>query len=102
MSISVQRRLTVGTAALFFTSCVFPAVAAFVKDPQSWPKWCGVLDVGLAFILVTMVYVIHTIARGRVDQGAEVASYLAYRILLHGIIGSPFFLPETASFGRSA
>src|SRR5262245_9221155 len=94
MSILIQRRVTVGTAVLFFISCAFPVVAAFVKDPQSWPKWWGVLDVGLAFVLVAMVCIIHTIARGRVDQCAQAASYRAYRMLLHGIIAMllAFFL----------
>jgi hypothetical protein len=64
---------------------VFPIVAAFVKDTNSWPKWWGQLDVGLAFILVILVFLIQGLARHHVDQQVDEVTYRAYRILLHGI-----------------
>src|SRR5262249_12017225 len=64
---------------------VFPVVAAFVKDTKSWPKWWGTLDVSIASILVILVFVIHALARGRLNQQVEQATYRVYRILLHGI-----------------
>jgi len=48
---ATYRPFAVATAAAFLISCLFPVVAAFVKDTQAWPKWWGALDVGLAFIL---------------------------------------------------
>jgi threonine/homoserine/homoserine lactone efflux protein len=74
---------------------VFPVVAAFVKDTQSLPKWWGILDVGIAFILVVLILMIQAFARDRVSQQAKESSYRAYRILLHGIFLMllVFFIP---------
>ena len=81
----MQRSLALATAAVFLISSVFPVVAAFVKDTQSWPKWWGLLDVGIAFILAVLVFMVQAFARDRVSQQAKESSYRAYRILLHGI-----------------
>src|SRR5262245_33832769 len=82
---TMQRSLALATAAVFLISSVFPVVAAFVKDTQSWPKWWGILDVGIAFILAVLAFMIQVFARDRVSQQAKESSYRAYRILLHGI-----------------
>lgn len=81
----LQRPLAIATAVVFFISSAFPVVAAFVHDTRSWPKWWGVADVGLAFILAVLVLVVCAVARGRVSQQAEEMSYRAYRFLTHGI-----------------
>jgi hypothetical protein len=73
------------TAVVFVISSAFPAVAAFVKDTESWPKWWGVLDVGIAFVLAMLVFAVLGFAQGKVDRQAEEASYRAYRVLIHGI-----------------
>jgi hypothetical protein len=80
-----QRSLAISTAVVFLISSAFPVVAAFVKDTKSWPKWWGVLDVSIAFFLAILVFVICALARGRLNQKAEHATYRAYRVLLHGI-----------------
>ena len=85
MSVTRQRSFAIVTAAAFLISSVFPIVAAFVKDTNSWPKWWGQLDVGLAFILVILVFLIQGLARHHVDQQVDEVTYRAYRILLHGI-----------------
>jgi hypothetical protein len=80
-----HRPLAIATAVVFLVSCTFPVVAAFVKDTQAWPKWWGVLDVILAFVLAALVLVVMAVAQGKVDKLAEDASYRSYRILTHGI-----------------
>jgi hypothetical protein len=79
------RPLAFATAAVFLLSLGFPAVAAFVRDTESWPKWWGVLDVGLAFLLAALAIAIMALAGGRLDGQVEIASYRAYRVLIHGI-----------------
>jgi len=79
------RPLAIVTAIVFCISSVFPAVAAFVHDRESWPHWWGVLDVGLAFVLAVLAMAVLGIAQGQVTKQAEEASYRAYRLLTHGI-----------------
>src|SRR4051794_22787613 len=79
------RPQAVATAVVFGISTVFPAVAAFVKDTASWPRWWGVLDVSIAFGLALLAFLVLGLAQGRVDTHAEEASYRAYRILIHGL-----------------
>ncbi|SPE59237.1 membrane hypothetical protein [Verrucomicrobia bacterium] len=71
------------TAVVFFVSAVFPLVAAFVRDTQSWPKWWGTLDVGSAFVLAGLVLATQALARERVNQGTERVTYRTYRVLIH-------------------
>ncbi len=80
------RRLAVGTAIVFCISAVFPAAAGFVRDTESWPKWWGVLDVSVAFLLAILTFAVLGIANDGVNKQAEEASYRAYRILAHGIL----------------
>jgi len=69
-------------------SSMFPAVAAFVTDTMSWPAWWGGVDVGLAFVLAVLAFVVIGATRGMVDKQAEDSSYRAYRILTHGIFAT--------------
>jgi catechol 2,3-dioxygenase-like lactoylglutathione lyase family enzyme len=80
------RRLGITTAIVFCISSVFPTVAAFVKNPESWPKWWGVLDVIVAFLLVGLAFALFAVTQGQVSKQAENASYRIYRILPHGIM----------------
>jgi steroid 5-alpha reductase family enzyme len=82
------RPLAIATVVVFFISCGFPVVAAFVKDSQARPKWWGVLDVGIAFFLAILVLVVMAVAQGEVNKEAEDASY---RILTHGIIAESLY-----------
>jgi hypothetical protein len=79
------RPLALTAAIVFFISSAFPVVAAFVHDTAAWPKWWGVLDVGIAFVLALLAFAVLGLGQGKLDKGAEEASYRAYRILLHGI-----------------
>ena len=79
------RPLAVATAAIFFVSTAFPVVAGLSKNTGAFPKWWGLADVVLAFVLAAMVLAVMVGANGKIDRQAEDASYHAYRILLHGI-----------------
>jgi hypothetical protein len=70
---------------VFLVSSAFPVAAAFVHDTAAWPKWWGVLDVGIAFVLAILAFAVLGFGQGKVNKPAEEASYRAYRILLHGI-----------------
>jgi hypothetical protein len=80
-----QRPLAIAVAVVFFVSSAFPIVAGFVRDTESWPKWWGVLDVSIAFVLAILVLALFALSSGRVNKPAEDTSYRAYRILIHGI-----------------
>jgi len=82
----VQRRIAQLTLLVFFISSIFPLVAAFVHDPKSWPKWWGVADVSLAFLLVLLVLVVQVMARYDLTPQVEKKTYRLYRIAIHGIL----------------
>jgi hypothetical protein len=79
---------------VFCISSVFPVVAGFVTNRESWPKWWGVLDVAIAFILAMLAFAVIGCAQGKVNKPAEDASYRTYRVLIHGILvmGAVFIL----------
>jgi len=80
-----DRPLAIAAAVVFLISSAFPVVGGFVKDRDAWPKWWGVLDVSIAFVLASLAIAILALASGRVDKQAEDSSYRAYRVLIHGI-----------------
>jgi hypothetical protein len=88
------RRLAVTTAMVFCISSAFPTVAGFVRNTESWPRWWGVLDVIIAFLLAIFAFAVLVFANEKVNKQAEEASYRAYRILIHGIFAGlvVFFL----------
>jgi hypothetical protein len=79
------RPLAIAAAVVFVVSSAFPVVAGFVKDTGAWPKWWGMLDVNIAFVLAILAFAVMARAHGKVDKRAEDASYRAYRVLIHGI-----------------
>jgi hypothetical protein len=81
------RRTAVAAAAAFVVSSAFPLVAGFVKDTEAWPRWWGRLDVALAFVLAVLAIAVIGLAQGKLNRPAEDASYRAYRVLSHGILG---------------
>ncbi len=80
------RPLAITGLVLFVVSSAFPVAAGLSKDTAAFPKWWGRLDVGLAFVLVILAFVIMGIAEGKVNQQVIDATYRAYRILIHGIL----------------
>jgi VIT1/CCC1 family predicted Fe2+/Mn2+ transporter len=79
------RPLAIMTAIVFCISSAFPVVAGFVTNKETWPKWWGVLDVAIAFVLAMLAWAVFGFAQGKVNKPAEDASYRAYRVLIHGI-----------------
>ena len=73
------------SAVLFLISSVFPIAASLSKDTSAYPKWWGVLDVSLAFLLAILAFIIYGLASNKVNQSIEAATYRAYRILIHVI-----------------
>ena len=80
-----SRPLAIATAIVFCVSSVFPVVAAFVTNRETWPRWWGVLDVAIAFVLAMLALAVIGCAQGKLNKSAEDASYRAYRVLIHGI-----------------
>jgi hypothetical protein len=80
-----SRALAVATAAIFCLSTAFPVVAGLSRNPEAFPKWWGIADVVLAFVLAAMVFAVMVAAHGKVSRQVEDVTYRAYRILIHGI-----------------
>ena len=81
-----SRQLAVATAIVFLISSAFPVTAGLAKNTASFPAWWGVLDVGIAFVLAILAFVIQALARDHMSNQAEDASYRVYRIVSHGIL----------------
>jgi hypothetical protein len=64
----------------------FPHGRRPLENTEAFPKWWGTLDVGLAFVLAILVFVIMGIAHRNVDMQAKDATYRTYRVLNHGIL----------------
>jgi hypothetical protein len=79
------RPLAIATAVVYLISLTFPVIASLSKNSSAFPKWWGVLDVGLAFVLAILAFVVYGLARGKVNKQTEELTYRAYRILIHGI-----------------
>jgi hypothetical protein len=88
------RPLAIAAAVVFVVSSAFPAIVGFAHDTTTFPKWWGVADVAVAFVLAVLTIAVVGLARGRVDKSAEEATYRAYRVLIHGIFAMmvAFFL----------
>lgn len=79
------RPLALASAVLFLASSLFPLIAGFSKNTASFPKSWGMLDVGLAFVLVILAFAI-IVSNRKVSKQAADASYRTYRVLNHGIL----------------
>ena len=80
------RPLAIATAVVFFISSTFPLVAGLSKNTASFPRWWGVVDVALAFVLTSLAFGVMVVAQGREDRQVVDSTYRAYRILNHGIL----------------
>ena len=81
-----SRPLAVATAAIFCVSTAFPVVAGLSKDTRAFPKWWGMADVVLAFVLAAMVFAVMVAAQSKISREADDATYRVYRVLTHGIL----------------
>lgn len=82
------RPLAITTAIVFCISSEFPVVAGFVTNRETWPRWWGVLDVAIAFVLAMLALAVLAAAQGKVTEPAREATYRAYRVLIHGIFAA--------------
>jgi hypothetical protein len=73
---------------VFALSSAFPVVAGLSHDPEAFPPWWGALDVGIAFLLALLAFLVLGFARGRVNKPVEDLSYRAYRVLIHAIFAA--------------
>lgn len=80
------RPFAIATAVVFFISLVFPVVAGLSKNTASFPLLWGRLDVGIAFLLAIMSFVILGLAYRRMNEEIERITYRLYRTLIHGIL----------------
>jgi hypothetical protein len=78
--------LAIATAVVFFISSLFPLVAGLARDTSTFPRWWGILDVGIAFILAALAIALIALAQRHVARKAHDATYRAYRILIHGLM----------------
>lgn len=81
------RSLAIATAVVFCISTAFPVVAALLRDAAALPRIVGVMDGVLAFALVIMAMALWARTQGRVTADANDATYRAYRLLIHVIMG---------------
>src|SRR5262249_47265753 len=63
----------------------FPVVAGLSHDTASFPRWWGVLDVAIAFLLACLAIGLSAITQGQVTRQAEETTYRAYRFLTHAV-----------------
>jgi uncharacterized membrane protein len=61
-------------------------IAGLSKNTASFPKWWGMLDVGIAFVLAIVGYALIAITQGKVNKQATDASYRTYGFLTHGLL----------------
>jgi hypothetical protein len=83
---TVARVLAIIAAVGFAVSLIFPAAAGLSHDTETFPKWWGVADVSLAFVIAALAIAILAVTHNKIDRAAETASYQAYRFLLHEIL----------------
>jgi hypothetical protein len=76
--------LAIATGGLFLLSSAFPLVAGLSKDTAFFPRWWGILDVSLAFVLAVLAMAVLGVAQDKVTQEVTDATYRAYRIMIHG------------------
>src|SRR5580700_10217159 len=53
-----SRRVAIAAAVLFFISWVFPITAGLAKNTEAFPKWWGVADDAIAFVLALLAILI--------------------------------------------
>ena len=83
---SWSRPLAIVTAVVFLISWAFPVAGGLTKNTAAFSKWWGILDVGLAFVLVILAFVIISLTHSKVDKQVEDTTYRAYRVLIHAIL----------------
>jgi hypothetical protein len=80
------RPLAAATAIVFGISSIFPVVAGSLRNTEAFPRLWGILDVAIAFVLVTLALIITALFDGAVNEEIRQASYRVYRVLINAIL----------------
>jgi len=80
------RRLAIATAVVFFVSLLFPIGVGVVNDTTRFPRFWGIMDVVIAFILVTLAILIAVRFERRVTDEIRLATYRAYRVVINVVL----------------
>jgi hypothetical protein len=80
------RTLAIATAVVFLISLIFPISVGVVNSPASLPRWWGVLDVIIAFVLCALAVVTAVRFERRITAEIRDASYRHYRLLINVIL----------------
>jgi Mg2+/Co2+ transporter CorB len=81
-----SRRVAIAAAVLFFLSWAFPVAAGLAKNTEAFPRWWGVADVAIAFVLAVLMILISALVGHSIKKQAEDTAYRFYRILTHGLL----------------
>src|SRR5262249_26459540 len=85
MSTLTGRPLALGAAVLFVVSSAFPVVAGLAEDTASFPRWWGVADVAIAFVLAMLAFVLAGLWDRRVDRSADELNLRSDHVHVPGI-----------------
>ena len=85
------RPVAITAAIVFAISWVFPLSAGLSRDTSKFSLWWGRLDVGVAFVLVILTFLISGYFQKEVSRGIEDRTYRVYRIVLHGLLALVVF-----------
>src|SRR5262249_36932760 len=69
------RPLALAPAVVFVISSAFPVVAGLSHNTASFPRWWGVLDIAIAFLLASLAIGLSAITQGLVTRQAEEATF---------------------------
>jgi hypothetical protein len=79
------RKSAIAWAIIYVISACFPIAAGLSHNVDSFPRWWGAADIGMAFLLAVLTFAVVGHARGKIDWQVEQSSYSLYRILIHVI-----------------
>jgi hypothetical protein len=81
-----SRTLAITTAVAFLISLIFPISVGVVNNSAWMPRWWGLLDVIVAFLLCALAILTAVRFERRITPDVREASYRHYRILINLIL----------------
>ncbi len=79
-------RLAVATGIVFFVSLAFPVAAGLSQSTEVFPRFWGILDVIIAFILAALAIVTAALFDRAVTEDIRQATYRTYRVLINTVL----------------
>jgi hypothetical protein len=79
-------RLAVATGIVFVVSLAFPVVAGLSQNTEVFPRFWGILDVVIAFILTALAIAVSALFDRAVTEEIRQATYRIYRVLMNVIL----------------